>query len=138
MDHPEHSQEWEAFEESEGSDGSQDSSFDTSKLQTLLENLYDDITDSVHELKNLRKKVKGMNQIYRLKKEAQRIFKRKDASVQDIIDFWMPLWKAEGRITSAGIRLGEEALLLNQIPESQISPYDLCKAIGSLFADAAA
>jgi hypothetical protein len=126
-------------QESEGSDSGSDESqesFDTSKLQLLLENLYDDITDSVHELKNLRKKVKGMNQIYRLKKEAQRIFKRKDASVQDIIDFWMPLWKAEGRITNAGIRLGEEALLLNQTPETQISPYDLCKAIGSLFAAA--
>lgn len=136
MDREEHSEHFQESD-SEGSDGSE-TPFDTSKLQTLLENLYDDITDSVHELKNLRKKVKGMNQIYRLKKEAQRIFKRKDASVQDIIDFWMPLWKAEGRITSAGIRLGEEALLLNQTPESQISPYDLCKAIGSLFADAAA
>ena len=136
MDREEHSEHFQESD-SEGSDGSE-TPFDTSKLQTLLENLYDDITDSVHELKNLRKKVKGMNQIYRLKKEAQRIFKRKDASVQDIIDFWMPLWKAEGRITSAGIRLGEEALLLNETPESQISPYDLCKAIGSLFADAAA
>lgn len=123
---PQHSQ------ESEGSEGS-DASFDTSKLQLLLENLYDDITDSVHELKNLRKKVKGMNQIYRLKKEAQRIFKRKDASVQDILDFWLPLWKAEGRITQRGIRLGEEAILLNETPEAEISPYDLCKAIGSLF-----
>jgi len=127
-----HSQESEGPQESDSQESQE--SFDTTRLQLLLENLYDDITDSVHELKNLRKKVKGMNQIYRLKKEAQRIFKRKDASVQDIIDFWMPLWKAEGRITNAGIRLGEEALLLNETPETQISPYDLCKAIGSLFA----
>jgi len=127
-----HSQESEGPQESDSQESQE--SFDTTRLQLLLENLYDDITDSVHELKNLRKKVKGMNQIYRLKKEAQRIFKRKDASVQDIIDFWMPLWKAEGRITNAGIRLGEEALLLNETPESQISPYNLCKAIGSLFA----
>ena len=126
-----HSQESEGPQESDSQESQE--SFDTTRLQLLLENLYDDITDSVHELKNLRKKVKGMNQIYRLKKEAQRIFKRKDASVQDIIDFWMPLWKAEGRITNAGIRLGEEALLLNETPETQISPYDLCKAIGSLF-----
>jgi hypothetical protein len=127
------------MQESQGSDSdgshASDTPFDTSKLQLLLENLYDDITDSVHELKNLRKKVKGMNQIYRLKKEAQRIFKRKDASVQEILDFWLPLWKAECRITHGGIRLGEEALLLNETPEAEISTYDLCKAIGSLFID---
>ena len=125
-------QESETFERSESESDSEP--FNTGRLQLLLENLYDDITDSVHELKNLRKKVKGMNQIYRLKKEAQRIFKRKDASVQDILDFWLPLWKAEGRITQGGIRLGEEALLLHQTPEAQIGPYDLCKAIGYLFA----
>jgi len=115
------------------SDSESEEPFNTKRFQSMLESLYDEITDSIYEMKSLRKKMK--KGVYPLTKEAQDIFKRKEASVQDLLDFWIPLWKDEGRISHNGsmIRLGEEARMIREKPETLINIYDLCKAMHLLF-----
>jgi hypothetical protein len=111
----------------------EDTPFNTKRFQTMLESLYDELTDSIYEMKRLRKKMK--KGVYHLTKEAQEIFKRKEASVQDLLDFWIPLWKDEGRISHNGsmIRLGEEARMIREKPETLINIYDLCNSMLLLF-----
>jgi len=115
------------------SDSETNEPFNTKRFQSMLEGLYDEITDSIYEMKSLRKKMK--KGVYPLTKEAQEIFKRKEASMQDLLDFWIPLWKDEGRITQNGsmVRLGEEARMIREKPETLINIYDLCNAMLLLF-----
>jgi hypothetical protein len=123
---------------SEGSVSSDEEPFNTKRLQKALECLYDDITDSIHRVKSLRKKSKAVRSsliVRELTKEAQEIFNMTDASSKDIIDFWLPLWKDEGRVSDSGryIRLGEEAALLGLEPEKKIDLYDLYDRLDCLF-----
>jgi hypothetical protein len=114
----------------------EEESFNTKRLQKALECLYDDITDSIHRVKVLRKKSKAIRSslvVRELTKEAREIFNMTEASTKDIIDFWIPLWKDEGRITGRYIRLGEEAALLGLEPEKKIDLYDLYDRLDCLF-----
>ena len=115
---------------------SEDEHFNTKRLQKVLESLYDDLTDSIYKMKSLRKKSKAIRSsltVRELKKESQEIFNMTDASAKDIIDFWLPLWKDEGRISGRFIRLGEEAALLGLEPEKKVDLYDLYDSLDCLF-----
>jgi len=115
---------------------SEDEHFNTKRLQKALEGLYDDLTDSIYKMKSLRKKSKAIRSsltVRELKKESQEIFNMTDASAKDIIDFWLPLWKDEGRISGRFIRLGEEAVLLGLEPEKKVDLYDLYDHLDCLF-----
>lgn len=115
---------------------SDDSDFNTRRLQNILVGLQNDLTDSIYRVKSLRKKSKAIREsliVRELTKDAQEIFKMTEASAKDIIDFWLPLWKHEERVTGRFIRLGEEATLLGLKPEKKVDMYDLYDRLDCLF-----
>lgn len=118
------------------SESSDEEPFNTKRLQKVLENLYDDLTDSMHRVKALRKKSKAIREsltVRELTKEAREIFNMTEASAKDIIDFWLPLWKHEERISGRYIRLGDEATLVGLTPEKKVDMYDLYDHLDCLF-----
>jgi hypothetical protein len=120
---------------SESSDSSEEP-FTTRRLQNILDGLYDDLTDSIYKVKALRKKSKAIREslvVRELTKDAQEIFNMTEASPQDIIDFWLPLWKEERRVIGRYIRLGEEASLLGLTPEKKIDIYEIYDTLDCLF-----
>jgi hypothetical protein len=117
---------------------SDDEPFNTSRLRKILTNLHNDLTESIHTVKSLRKKSKAMREsliVRELTKEAQEIFNMTEASAKDIVNFWLPLWKEEGRVSESGryIRLGEEAAILGLKPEKKVDIYDLYDLLDCLF-----
>jgi len=117
---------------------SDDEPFNTSRLRKILTDLHNDLTESIHTVKSLRKKSKAMREsliVRELTKEAQEIFDMTEASAKDIVNFWLPLWKEEGRVSESGryIRLGEEAAILGLKPEKKVDIYDLYDLLDCLF-----
>jgi hypothetical protein len=117
---------------------SDDEPFNTSRLRKILTDLHNDLTESIHTVKSLRKKSKAMREsliVRELTKEAQEIFNMTEASAKDIVNFWLPLWKEEGRVSESGryIRLGEEAAILGLKPEKKVDIYDLYDLLDCLF-----
>ena len=112
-----------------------DSELDTSTFQKLLGKLHDELTESILDMYAITRTLKpdSFTKKRVLTKDAQDIFKRKMASLKDLLDFWMPLWKEEGRIHGRNIRLGTEALLLGFMEESKQDVYDVCKRMCRLF-----
>jgi hypothetical protein len=108
---------------------------DTRKLVGLLESLYDDLTECAIDMRKLSKSFKDSYRKKRTLTElAQEVLPFKEASLKDLLDFWMPLWKDEGRVSGRQIRLGAEALLLGFDEESVQDVYDVCKRMILLFA----
>jgi len=108
---------------------------DTRKLVGLLESLYDDLTECAIDMRNLSKVFKDNYRKKRVLTElAQAVLPFKEASLKDLLDFWMPLWKDEGRVSGRQIRLGAEAILLGFDEESVQDLYDVCKRMIRLFA----
>ena len=109
---------------------------DNKKLQSLLESLYDDLTDCAIEMQELAKvfKVEAYQKKRPLTKIAQEVLPFKEASLKELLEFWMPLWKDEGRINGRQIRLGAEAILMGFDEESVQDVYDVCKRMICLFA----
>lgn len=120
-------------------DQSQDNQpFDTKRLQDLLADLHADLTESINHLKTIKKQARAENsyKVQRvLKREHRDIFNTKYASIEDIMEFWMPLWQDEGRVYENGrkIRLGEEARLIDLPPEKKVDIYDLYIKMEQLF-----
>jgi len=120
-------------------DQSQDEQpFSTKRLQGLLRDLHADLTESIHHLKTIKKQTRAENsyKVQRvLKREHRDIFNTKYASIEDIVEFWMPLWQDEGRVYENGrkIRLGEEARLIDLPPEKKVDIYDLYIKMEQLF-----
>jgi len=116
----------------------QEKPFSTRKMQVLLLGLHDDLTEAINHLKKVSKAAKGQNsyKVQRvLKKDIRKIFETKYASIEDLIEFWMPLWEDEGRVCDNGrnIKLGEEARLLGLEPEKKVDIYDLYEKLEVLF-----
>jgi hypothetical protein len=112
--------------------------FNTKRLQSILVSLHDDLVDSIDKVRSLRKKSKAVRKsilVRELRKDMQEIFEMKEASPQDIINFWIPLWKDEGRVSRSGryVRLGEEALVLGLEPEKKVDMYSLYDLLDCLF-----
>ena len=120
-------------------DQSQDEQpFSTKRLQGLLRDLHADLTESIQHLKTIKKQTRAENsyKVQRvLKREHRDIFNTKYASIEDIVEFWMPLWQDEGRVYENGrkIRLGEEARLIDLPPEKKVDIYDLYIKMEQLF-----
>jgi hypothetical protein len=112
-----------------------DDGLDTGTFQKLLVKLHDELTESILDMYAITKALKPNSFTKKrvLAKEAQAIFQRKTASLKDLLDFWMPLWKDEGRIHGRFIRLGTEALLLGFMEETEQDIYDVCKRMCRLF-----
>jgi hypothetical protein len=112
--------------------------FNTKRLQGLLRDLHADLTESINHLKTIKKQARAENsyKVQRvLKREHRDIFNIKYASIEDIVEFWMPLWQDEGRVYENGrkIRLGEEARLIGLPPEKKVDIYDLYIKMEGLF-----
>jgi len=112
--------------------------FDTTRLQALLTDLHADLTESINHIKKIKKQTRAQHsyKVQRvLKREHREIFKTKYASIEDIVEFWMPLWQDEGRVYENGrkIRLGEEARLIDLPPEKKVDIYDLYIKMDELF-----
>jgi hypothetical protein len=123
------------LQENESSE-SDDEPFNTKRIQSILTDLFEDLTVSIERVRNLRRQSKAIRKtlvVRELTKECQEIFKVKEASVQDILDFWIPLWKDEGRISGREIRMGEEARLIGLDPEKKVDIYDLYNLLDCLF-----
>ena len=117
------------------SESDSDYELDTSTLQKLLGLLHDELTESILDMYAITRTLKPNSFTKKrvLTKNAQEIFQRKTASLKELLDFWMPLWKDEGRIHGRHIRLGTEALLLGFMEETQQDVYDVCKRMCRLF-----
>jgi len=117
------------------SESDSDYELDTSCLQKLLGKLHDELTESILDMYVITKQLKpdSFTKKRSLTKDAQEIFQRKTASLKDLLDFWMPLWKEEGRIHGRHITLGTEALLLGFMEEAEQDIYDVCKRMCRLF-----
>jgi hypothetical protein len=117
------------------SESDSDYELDTSNFQKLLRKLHDELTESILDMYAITKQLKpdSFTKKRVLIKEAQEIFLKKTASLKDLLDFWMPLWKEEGRIHGRHITLGTEALLLGFMEESEQDIYDVCKRMCRLF-----
>lgn len=112
-----------------------DSELDTSTFQQLLGRLHGELTESILYMYEVIKALKPDSYTKKrtLTKSAQSIFLRKTASLKELVDFWMPLWKEEGRIRGRYITLGAEALLLGFMEETEQDVYDVCKRMCRLF-----
>jgi hypothetical protein len=121
--------------DSQNESDSDSEGLDTSTLQKLLGKLKDELTESILDMYAITRALKpdSFTKKRVLTKGAQEIFQRKTASLKDLLDFWMPLWKDEGRIHGRHIRLGTEALLLGFMEEDQQDIYDVCKRMCRLF-----
>jgi hypothetical protein len=108
---------------------------DTKKLQALLESLYDDLTDCAIDMQELAKvfKIEAYQKKRPLTQIAQEVLPFKEASLKELLEFWMPLWKEEGRINGRQVRLGAEGILLGFDEESVQDIYDVCKRVILLF-----
>ena len=104
-------------------------------LEILLEKLYDELTDCIIDMKELTKSFKQDAYVKRrvLTEEAQEVLPFKEASLKELLDFWMPLWKDEKRLKGRTIRLGAEAILLGYDEEEECDIYDVCKRMTRLF-----
>jgi hypothetical protein len=124
------------------SSDSEDDTFTTKPLQDLLERLYDDLTDAAISAKTIYKQAKQPTDLFthsfKLTRAARVVLERKYASMEDIINLWLPRWKSEGRLSANGywIRLGKEAELLGFAPESEHDVYRIASHLTRLFEDA--
>jgi len=113
--------------------------FSTSRLQDLLVDLYDDLTESAIKMQELSRSLKKAAPygLYRKKQTlipaAAKLFHVKEASLKDLLNFWLPLWKDEGRVKNNKVRLGGEAWLLGLEPDIEVDVYTLCEKMSRLF-----
>ena len=110
---------------------------DTNTFQTLLLKLNDELADCMNDIETFTKSLHpdSFKKKRKLIHSARRIFGMKKASLKDLLDFWMPLWKEEGRLKGRYIVLPrEEALLFGIEEEYKCDLYELCKMMCQLFA----
>ena len=110
-------------------------------INTQLEKVYEQLTEAVAASKTIAAKAKKIEQRvqytkqYPLTHDAQSILKREKASLKEVLQIWMPLWKEEGRVYEKGrmIRVGIEGRLFGLKPELKVDIYELCKKMMCLF-----
>jgi hypothetical protein len=110
---------------------------DTNTFQTLLLKLNHELADCMNDIETFTKSLHpdSFKKKRKLIHSARRIFGMKKASLKDLLDFWMPLWKEEGRLKGRYIVLPrEEALLFGIEEEYKCDLYELCKMMCQLFA----
>jgi hypothetical protein len=110
---------------------------DTNIFQTLLLKLDDELADCMNDIETFTKSLHpdSFKKKRKLIHSARRIFGMKKASLKDLLDFWMPLWKEEGRLKGRYIVLPrEEALLFGIEEDYKCDLYELCKMMCQLFA----
>lgn len=96
-----------------------------------LETLHDDITAIALLTNSLAKQAKQLRnpytEVYPLKSKAREFFQMQEGSIKNMMDVLLQSWKQEKRLSLNGrtIRLGKEAKLFGQVPESSADVYDI-------------
>lgn len=70
-----------------------------------------------------------------LNRAARKYFQLSHASLKELVDIMLPIWKSENRLSASGrtIKLGEEAFLFAMKEGDSIDVYDLYEAMQALF-----
>lgn len=112
----------------------------TKPLQDLLERLYDDLTDAAINAKRIYKQSRKPTDLFthsfKLTSAAREVLEKKYASMEELLELWLPRWKSEGRLSANGywIRLGkEEAELLGLQEEFECDVYTFANHLTRLF-----
>jgi hypothetical protein len=114
-------------------------SFNTKPLQTLLEKMYDELTDCAISSKKIYYAAKEPQDYFtyefKLKPAARKALGVKRISLEKLLAQWTPIWKRENRLNINGsvVRLGKEAELLGLEPEVEVDVYEVCSRAGGLF-----
>jgi len=98
----------------------------------LLEKMYDDLTDAASRSHRIYKSLQDK----KLTPEAREILGKKRVSIQELLDLWIPIWKAENRLSANGdvVQVSAvEAKLLKFQPDEKVCVYRLCDHILLLF-----
>ena len=109
-----------------------------SALRKKLEAVLDEVgvlTEHTYELaRSLRTPIKPYTHTFTLIPAAQKVLKRKTASLKDLTQFFLATWKAEGRLGVSGrtVRIGLEAELLGLGPEQEVDVYTVCERLSTL------
>ncbi len=96
-----------------------------------LETLHDDITAVALLTNSLAKQAKQLRnpytEAYPLKSKARAFFQVPEGSIKDMMDTLVQTWKEEKRLSMNGrtVRLGKEAKLFGQVPETSADVYDM-------------
>jgi len=73
-----------------------------SKMQQMLENLYDELSEAARLTNRIYKAAKEPQDYFthefKLKQEARPTFGKKYISLEQILKVWIPKWKSEGRL----------------------------------------
>ena len=118
-------------------DSDSDSEFTMKPLQNLLEQLYDDLTDTARALRKIRRfrnsKFPPLTEVRRLTRNARTFLGVKEASLEDLLKLWIPGWKVSvnGRYLFVGD--GPEVKFLGFEPRTTIDVYDLHTSMNRLF-----
>jgi hypothetical protein len=103
-----------------------------------LESFHDDITAIALLTNSLAKQAKQLRnpytESYPLKSKARDFFQIPEASIKGMMDILVQTWKQEKRLSLNGrtVRLGKEAKLFGQTPESSIDVYDVYTSLSDL------
>jgi len=110
-----------------------------SKMQELLEQLYDDITEAAHSSNRIYKTAKEPHDYFthswKLRHSLREPLGTKRISLEELLKLWIPKWKSERRIHFAPritISLTkEEAKLLDLAEPKEVDIYELfCLMMG--------
>ena len=111
-----------------------DSEFTTTPFRRLLEKLYDDLTDAARDLRRIRHALRentSFTHPYSLHLDARALTRLKKASMEDLINLWVPGWKVSGRRVRFGD--GPEVALLGFQPFQEVDVYDIFTPMKNLF-----
>ena len=118
-------------------DSDSDYEFTTKPLQTLLEQLYEELTDTARALRKLRsfrnRNSPPLTQVRRLTRSARAFLGMKEASLEDLIKLWIPGWKVS--VNGRYLFLGDtpEVKFLGFEPRTTVDVYNLQAHMNMLF-----
>ena len=114
--------------------------FTAKPLRKALKEVLDTLNDAIGSAKTIyrvAKAAKEPSDLYthrwKLTREARKLVKLRYASIEEILDLWIPAWKAEGRLSETLRVPAAEAELLGLAPESEVDVYALSNRIPRLF-----
>lgn len=110
------------------------------KMEQLLEQLYDELTEVAHSTNRIYKAAKEPENYFthpwKLHRPLRTSLGTKRISLEELLKLWIPKWKSEGRLQANPIRvqlLKEEAELLGLPKAKELDIYELFRLMMGLF-----
>jgi hypothetical protein len=104
-----------------------------SKMQEMLEGLYDELTEAARSTNRIYKSAKEPQDYFthefKLKHEARPTFGKKYISLEEVLKLWIPKWKSEERLKYNPTRVllnKEEGRILETEAGEVLLPYLYC------------